>query len=118
LTTQHSKRSFTYTDGAWVVGASSTDASAAYALDTEAGIVLADNDGSVDLILTLPAAAEAEGRIITVKAVDAGNSVIVDGNASETVDGAANADMTTDLNYVTVVCDGAAWHITSAKIGV
>lgn len=117
LTTQHSRRSFTYADGAWVVGDSVTDAGAAYQLDTEAGIVIADNDGAVDLTLTLPAAAESEGRIITVKAMDAGNSVIVDGNASETVDGAANSDLTTDYNYVTVVCDGAAWHITSVKIG-
>jgi hypothetical protein len=117
LTTQHSKRSFTRTNGAWVVGDSSTDSGAAYAIDTEAGIILADNDGSVDLTLTLPLAAESEGRIITVKAVDAGNSVIVDGNGSETVDGAANSDLTTDHNHVTVVCDGAAWHITSFKIG-
>lgn len=119
ITTQHSKRSFTYSAAttSWTAGASSTDASAAIALDTEAGIILADNDGAVDLTLTLPLAAESNGRIITVKAVDAGNSVIVDGNDSETVDGAANADLTTDLNWVQVVCDGVAWHILNVKIG-
>lgn len=117
LTTQHSKRSFTYTDGEWVVGDSSTDAGAAYQLDTEAGIVIADNDGAVDLTLTLPAVADSEGRRIVVKAVDAGNSVILDGNSAETIDGAANVDMTTDMNWVDVVCDGAAWYVLSTKIG-
>lgn len=120
ITTQHSKRSFIYSSNAaaWSVGDSSTDASAAIALDTEAGIILADNDGSVDLTLTLPLAAESNGRIISVKAVDAGNSVILDGNGSETVDGAANVDMTNDLNSVQVACDGVAWHIIHSKIGV
>lgn len=117
LTTQYSKRSFTYTDGAWVVGDSSTDAGAAYQLDTEAGIIVADNDGAVDLTLTLPAVADSEGRRIVVKAVDAGNSVILDGKDSETIDGGANVDMTTDMNWVDVVCDGAGWYVLSTKIG-
>lgn len=119
INTQHSRVAFTYSedDSAWSAADPVTDASAAYQLDTEAGIILADNDSAVDLTLTLPLAAEAEGRRIVVKAVDAGNSVIVDGSGAETVDGAANVDLTTDLNWADVVCDGAAWYVLGLKVG-
>lgn len=119
INTQYSRVAFTYSedDSAWSAADPVTDASAAYQLDTEAGIILADNDSAVDLTLTLPLAAEAEGRRIVVKAVDAGNSVIVDGSGAETVDGAANVDLTTDLNWADVVCDGAAWYVLGLKVG-
>ena len=120
ITTQHSKISFTYSlaTTSWLVGPSSTDPGAPLSIDSDAGVILADNDGAVDLILTLPPAAVSNGRIIIVKAVDAGSSVIVDGNGAETVEGVANSDLTTDLNWVKVVSDGVAWHILDSKIGV
>lgn len=119
ITTQYSRVLFTYSsdDSAWTVGTPVTDSDAAYQLDTEAGIVIADNDGAVDLTLTLPVVASSEGRRIVVKAVDAGSSVIIDGSGAETVDGGANIDLTTDLNYADVVCDGYVWHVLDVKIG-
>lgn len=66
--------------------------------------------------LTLPPAADCAGRFLTLKVL-AAFAVTLDGNASEQIDGAttfAACDAAQDT--VTIVCDGAAWHIVAARI--
>lgn len=65
--------------------------------------------------LTLPAAATAgAGRIFIIK--DEGgnadpNTIIIDGNGAETIDGAANFSMNVDKMAVALYCTGTAWFI-------
>jgi hypothetical protein len=64
---------------------------------------------------TLPPAASCPGHTVTIKKTDAsGNAVTVDGNASETIDGAANYPLTAQWNSVTVQSDGTNFVIIAS----
>jgi|GEM_PF-4903032 len=80
----------------------------------EGGIILANSSGGA-LTLTLPAAATSSGLWYTVKFIDAGTNIVtLDGNASETIDGAAtNTELDAQYDYITIVCDGSNWHIVA-----
>lgn len=62
--------------------------------------------------ITLPPAALVPGRIYVFKRINAGaNNVIVDGYASETIDGAASYTLSSQWAGVTVMSNGTAWFI-------
>lgn len=62
--------------------------------------------------ITLPAAAGCSGRIYIIKKVDAsGNNVTIDGNASETIDGATTKVHSTQYSGSAIQSDGTNWHI-------
>lgn len=62
--------------------------------------------------VNLPAVASNSGRVLNVKKVDSsGNAVTLDGNASETIDGATTLAISTQYQSYTVHCDGSAWWI-------
>lgn len=62
--------------------------------------------------INLPAAASNTGRVLNVKKIDAsGNAVTLDGNASETIDGATTLAIATQYQSYTVICDGTGWWI-------
>lgn len=64
--------------------------------------------------ITLPAASVVKGKTLTIKKTDASaNAVTVDGNAAETIDGAATYALAAQYKYVTMVSDGANWHIVA-----
>jgi len=66
--------------------------------------------------ITLPTAADNDGRIITIKKVDsASGKVTVDGENAETIDGEATIDLDYINESVTVQCDQTEWHITALK---
>jgi hypothetical protein len=70
-------------------------------------------DTSVARTLNLPAAASSAKRRLIVKDAtgSAGaNNITIDGNASETVDGAATLAVSVNRDKVTLYCDGTAWH--------
>ncbi len=49
---------------------------------------------------------------MNIKKVDVSvNTVTVDGNASETIDGATTAVLTTQWESITIHCNGTAWFI-------
>ena len=74
-------------------------------------IVLVDAT-SAAVTLDLPAAADNTGAIVVVKKIDSSvNTVTVEANASETIDGAANKALTTQYESITIVCDGTEWWI-------
>lgn len=60
--------------------------------------------------VTLPASASNSGKTIDVKNIGTG-TVTVDGNASETIDGATTYDVTVQYQNVTLVSDGTNWYI-------
>ncbi len=62
--------------------------------------------------VTLPAAAKSLNRTLHIKKTDSSaNAVTIDGNASETIDGALTASLTTQWQSRTLQCDGAAWFL-------
>lgn len=64
------------------------------------------------VVVNLPAAAGCPGRIYNVKKIDASvNSVTIDGNGAETVDGAATKATTTQYAGWTIQSNGTGWHI-------
>lgn len=62
--------------------------------------------------VNLPAAATSANFYIVVKKVDASaNTVTIDANLSETIDGATTAVISNQYTSLTFVCDGSEWHI-------
>lgn len=73
--------------------------------------ILGDATGGA-ITVNLPTAVGIDGRTYTIKKVDAsGNAVTVDGDGSETIDGAATNALSTQWDSVTVQSDGANWVI-------
>jgi hypothetical protein len=75
--------------------------------------ILVDATGG-NRTITLPTAASQPGMILHIKKIDAsGNSVTIDGNGSETIDGATTKATTTQYAGWTIQSDGSAWYILS-----
>jgi hypothetical protein len=73
--------------------------------------ILVDASGAARTI-TLPAAASSTRRVYVVKKTDSGvNTVTVDGNASETIDGATTNVISLQYKGIVIQCDGSAWHV-------
>jgi hypothetical protein len=70
--------------------------------------VVASNTGTVTI--TLPSGHSVDDTII-VKKTGSGGTVTVDGNASETIDGATTFDLTAQYASVTLISDGTNWLI-------
>jgi hypothetical protein len=70
--------------------------------------------------ITLPAAATAgDGFRVAVKKTDAtANAVTVDGNAAETIDGAATRVLSVQHDVEAYECDGSGWHAVVEKLPV
>jgi hypothetical protein len=81
-------------------------------METAHDIFIAVDASSASVTITLPTALGIEGREYTIKkAGRSRNAVIVDGNGSETIDGAATYRLPAPWKYVTVVSDGTNWLI-------
>lgn len=73
--------------------------------------ILMDATGGARTV-NLPTAASSRGVRYNIKKTDAsGNAVTVDGNASETIDGATTFALTVQYQSVTVQSDGTGWQI-------
>jgi len=74
--------------------------------------VLCDDDTAGGAVtITLPAAASHTGRTYFIKKLGTTASITVDGNSSETIDGATTAVISTQYESIQIVCDGSNWHI-------
>jgi hypothetical protein len=72
------------------------------------------NTNSADRVVTLPAASGATMRLYTVKKIDAAaNTVTIDGNGAETIDGAANTVLSSQYDGITLQSDGTTWWVIS-----
>jgi hypothetical protein len=68
--------------------------------------------GASDKTVTLPAVASSTDAVIEIKKVDSGaGNVIIDGNLSETIDGATTQTISAQYTSITVHCDGTEWWI-------
>lgn len=80
------------------------------ALSTDQVILVNATGGNVTI--ALPAAATVAGHVYYIKKIDSsGNSVIIDPNGAETIDGASTVTTTTQYESFTIVSDGVAWFI-------
>lgn len=88
-----------------------TDVTAAYNLLAEDWLVLADATGGA-FTVTLPPAASVRNRAYVVKRLNSGgNAVTLDGNGSETIDGATTLPLTAQYQVATVYSDGTEWWV-------
>jgi len=94
-----------------------TTASAAYTPNKEDKTILADAS-SASFTITLPGAAIVDaGKTYTIKRTNAGaNTIIVDGNGSETIDGIASIRLNQRYDYLQLQSDGTNWLVISERI--
>jgi hypothetical protein len=73
-----------------------------YLVDTSAG----------DVTANLPAVADVfNGFTVYFKVTDATNDLIIDGNGSETIDGATTVTFSAEDQYIGLVTDGTEWYL-------
>jgi hypothetical protein len=87
-----------------------TTTSASYNVLSTDTTILCDTSSNA-ITVNLPAAASSSGRVIIVNLIDATNTATVDGNGSETINGATTQVLTNQYDSITMQCDGAAWYI-------
>jgi len=82
----------------------------------DAGKTFLCNSTSANLTVTLPAAADAgDGFVVTIKKTVAANTVTIDPDGSETIDGDGTSSLTAVNSAVMIQCDGSAWYRTSVN---
>jgi hypothetical protein len=82
-----------------------------YTITTSDEVVIADA-AAASFTLTLPTAVGNTGKVYWVKKIDAtANTVTIDGDGAETIDGAATAVLTTQYEAITVISDGTEWWV-------
>jgi hypothetical protein len=89
-----------------------TSKSADYTATSADYFIKVDASGA-NRTITLPAAASSTGQVFVIKKIDASaNTVTVDANASETIDGATTAVISAQWASLTIQCDGTGWFIS------
>jgi len=74
-------------------------------------IILVNSTGGAKVV-NLPAPASNLGRILHIKKFDtSGNTVTVNPNASETIDGASSYILSASYQEVSLACDGTNWAV-------
>lgn len=80
-------------------------------LTTSQTVVLCDASLRA-IIVTLPAASSNTGRLYHIKNIgSSANTVTIDGNANETIDGGLTAVITDRYGTLSIVSDGSNWHV-------
>lgn len=78
-------------------------------------LIRADATSGTVTITLLAAATAGDGFSIAVKKVDSSaNTVIIDGNSSETIDGATTLTLSTQYDVAIITCDGSNWHVINS----
>ncbi len=87
---------------------------AAYTLTKDDKVILVDATGGA-ITITLPPAAFSKSLIYVIKKIDvSANAITVDGNASETIDGATTQALSSQWDGIRIGCNGTAWFILSS----
>ena len=74
-------------------------------------VILGDASGGA-FTITLPAASSVPKQVYNIKKIDASpNAVTVDGDGTETIDGALTQVIATQFNSLMIVSDLSNWHI-------
>ncbi len=95
------------------MGLAHTVVTAVCTLDISYNTVLA-SDASGDFTITLPAAASNSGRVYYIKKTNSSeNEITIDGNSTETIDGATEVVLYVQYDAIRILCDGSNWHIVA-----
>lgn len=79
---------------------------------TDSNFTILCDATSNNITITLPTAASSTKRIYNIKKIDSsGNTVTIDADSSEQVDGALTQVITTQYSSLTIQCNGTAWWI-------
>jgi len=79
-------------------------------------IVLVDDSAPEEpdtVTITLPSAEDAQGKVYTIKKIGGDEDVEIEGDDSETIDGATTFTLALQYDTVTLVSNGTEWFITS-----
>lgn len=87
--------------------------SGAYTMVATDYMVLVDTTAG-NVTITLPTAVGIAGTVYVIKKKVAGNTLTIDGNGAETIDGSATVSLTTQYDYRMIMSEGANWMIISA----
>jgi hypothetical protein len=89
-----------------------------YTLTDDDTIIRADSSGtSGGITMTLPASSGRAGKLYIIKKIDTSiNNVVVDGNSSETIDGATTVTLTRENDLLIIESDGTNWEIIKSSI--
>lgn len=78
-------------------------------------VVITASGTAAERDVNLPAAASSTGRVLAIANVgDGSNAVIIDPNASETIDGSATLSLAAANDCAVIVCNGTGW-VTLAR---
>ena len=92
------------------LGLSVVSKTANYTAANESVILCSAASGAI--VITLPAASSSTDRVYFIKKTDSSaNTVTIDPNASETIDGQTTMVLNFQNSAVTVICDGSGWFI-------
>lgn len=88
-----------------------TSKTANYTATTDDYFLAGDASGG-SFTFTLPAASGNTGLQFFFKKIDtSGNTITIDGNASETIDGATTRVINTQYETVGIICNGSNWYV-------
>lgn len=106
-------------DGAWVPLSNTGSGSVVTKTATDTllssqNTVFANSSGG-NITLTLPTAVGNDGLRMSIKRIDStiANTVTIDGNGSEEIDGSTTTTLNTENETITIVSDGSNWEILS-----
>jgi len=95
-----------------LIGAYVTKSAAYTATATDYVIDVAGASGSVTI--TLPTAASITGTMYVIKRSDTTYDVVIDGDSSETIDGAATVTLSAQYQFKTIMSDGTNWKVVAS----
>lgn len=79
-------------------------------------VVVVGTGGAGGITLTLPAVASSQYKLYhAVKEDDGAGAVTLDGNSSETINGATTYALSAQYDAVTIWCDGSEWFVLGTK---
>jgi len=83
---------------------------------TSTNLFIGVDSSSTNVTITLPTAAGISGREYVIVAEDVSNTVTLDGDGSETINGSTTVTFDTQYDARKIVSDGANWMIASDRL--
>jgi len=98
------------------MGLQVTSISGATTLNQTHNVVLASDAGG-SFTITLPAAASNTDKTYYIKKTNSSaNTITIDGNGAETIDGATTLLLYVQYDAVRIICDGSNWYVIGNEI--
>lgn len=78
-------------------------------------LIRVDSTSGVVTITLLAAATAGDGFMMAIKKIDSSiNAVIIDGNSSETIDGALTLSLSNQNEVAILICNGTLWNVVNS----